>query len=374
MTIAATGGWIESWTTRSATARDRVAPTSIRHVASMTFGFLVAFLAMDFALDGIHLPHVYGSRNMARWKWEMYEHTSRTPDVVFVGCSYEWCGISPRVIDAEVRQSIGRDPHSLNLSASASSSLTQFFIARRMVDSGRWPKLVYLGVSPAMLNASSRNWLINGIRALGTPRDVPLVWHSIPEVFLEGVRTAMFRSYRDWDDIRMMAGRFLLAAPLNPTAKLRDHDDGWGEWIGDDRHPKDLAGSSSANEIDEESSLVVADYRPNSVNALALRETIALLRHHGIEVRLLEMPLAPNRTSSEDHPDSNAAYRNLIDPLARELDVPIVSAPGDFSIIEFFDPVHLNAAGAKRYSKWLADDVADALREPNSTRTAQAHP
>ncbi|MBI1826210.1 MAG: hypothetical protein HY287_10365 [Planctomycetes bacterium] len=374
MTIATTGEWIGF---RSATSAERnvvAATTPLRRAASMTVGFIAAFIAIDFTLDRIPLPHIYGSRNMARWKCEMYERSVHPPDVAFIGCSYEWCGISPMIVDNEVRNSTGREAHSLNLSASAASSLTQFLIARRVVESGHAPRLVYLGVNPATLDASRRNWQINGLRALGAPRDLPLSWESTPEVFLEGVRTALFHSYRSWDDVRIMAGRFLLAAPLNPVAKLRDHDDGWAEWVGDDRHPKVLQQPESGDESGIHVDGFTGDYRNDSVNAMALRRAVGLLRDHGVEVRLLEMPLAPGRKIEED-PNSNATYRALVNQLADELRIPIIRAPANFATTqEFFDPVHMNADGAKRFSKWLAADVAKSLTASNASRTAQARP
>jgi hypothetical protein len=236
------------------------------------------------------------------------------------------------------------------------------------------PKLVYLGVNPATLDASRRNWQINGLRALGTPQDLSLAWQSTPEVFLEGIRIALFRSYRSWDDARIIAGRFLLAAPLNPVAKLRDHEDGWAEWVGDDRHPKALPQANFNDETRVEYDLMSGDYRNDSVNALALRKAVALLREHCVEVRLLEMPLAPHRRSEED-PNSNQAYRMLIDQLAGELRIPIVRTPADFAATEeFFDPVHMNADGAKRFSEWLAVDVTSSLRASNRSLTVQALP
>jgi len=374
MTIAATGGWFESWTTTPATARDRAASTCVRGAVSMTVGFLVAFLAMDFALAQIPLPRIYTSRNIARWKWELYERAPVPPEVVFLGCSYEWYGISPMAMH-EVSVGAGNaEVHGLNLASWAAGAFTQYLTARHVVESGRTPRLAYMGVNPASMDGSRREWLIQGIRALGDPRDLSLAWKASPEVFLEGLRTAMFRSYRKWDDVRILVNRLLLAAPLNQTPKLNDHDNGWAEWIGGDLYQKSVNEMKIDAQQRHALAEVAGDYRDDGVNALALRNAVVILRKHGVSVRFLEMPLAPGGSSMDD-PRSNVAYRIMIDRLADELRVPIVRPPADLvTPADFFDPGHMNARGATRFSRWLANDVSAALTEMDSNRTAQTQP
>ena len=52
---------------------------------------------------------------------------------------------------------------------------------------------------------------------------------------------------------------------------------------------------------------------------------------------------------------------------------PIVRPPEDFvDDDDFFDPSHMNGSGAEKFSRWLAQDVADALRAADLRRDYSA--
>jgi lysophospholipase L1-like esterase len=110
---------------------------------------------------------------------------------------------------------------------------------------------------------------------------------------------------------------------------------------------------------------------------VALRRTVQLLTAAGVEVRLLEMPMASVAAAWDRH-DGNEAYREWIRTATAGLGVSTVRTPNGLVVdADFFDPVHLNADGALKFSRWLARDVATALEEleadPSPVQLAQTN-
>ena len=348
-----------------------------RQAWAMTLGFVTIFAVGDLFLANMTLPPVYGSRNQSREKWELYNHSASTPEVIYVGCSYEWCGINPRIVDAEVRRLADRRVTSLNLSSSAASALTQFLLICRIVESGRLPQVVYLGVSPSTLDTSHRGWLRNGLCALGRARDLPLAASVDVALFCDGLGPALFRSFHQWGDCQIIAHRLAIAAPLVPRSKLRLDDRGWAEWVGEDAELR----RTPSTDVEEPAGVhAQLEIRPDNANFRALRRSIRLLQAAGVTVRLLETPVAPTSACWDD-PRRNGVYRNLIDAFADDVEVTIAQPPQIMTTDDFFDPVHLNAKGAAKLSGWLALDAATALatrisafRPPSLTASATVGP
>ena len=96
---------------------------------------------------------------------------------------------------------------------------------------------------------------------------------------------------------------------------------------------------------------------------VALRRTIETLAAAGVEVRLLEMPMASVAAPWDRH-DGNEGFRDWLRTASSGLDVAIVRVPDGLIVdSDFFDPVHLNAQGAAKFSTWLARDVSRTLSQ-----------
>jgi len=330
-----------------------------RQAAAMAVGFVAVLYAGDRVLSRLHLPDIYGTRNGCRLAWDRFEQSKGPYNVVYLGCSYEWYGISPRVVDAQASRLSGMDVRSLNLSSSAASMVTNYLLARRIVESGRLPKVVYLDVSPDATDVSQRNWLRHGLRALGDIRDLPVAASVGRDVIVETLLSATFSSYCRWDDMGIAAGRVVLAAPVHPTLKMRFDDRGWAEWIGGKRELPAFAPSILDAPASNRGSWGTP--RSGDPNAVALRRTIEMLQAAGVTVRLLEMPMASVAPPWDRH-DRNHAYRAFVNAAIEGLDVRIVRPPAEAVVdADFFDPIHLNPEGAAKFSRWLADDVVEAV-------------
>ena len=328
-------------------------------------GFLTVLVLGDRILARIDWPYIYGTRNTCRLKWDLYKRSTDAPTVVFLGCSYEWYGINPQVVDSEASRLTGAHITSLNLSSSAANMVTNHLIARRMAESGRLPEIVYLAISPDATDVVRTGWLQTGLRALGEARDLPMAAAVGDVAFFETLRSAAFRSYCWWDDVRIAAGRLVLGAPINPTMKMRLDDSGWMEWIGGKRELPASAPAFGDAPPHEGSWSALRVANPNGA---ALRRTIEILAGANVSVRLLEMPMSTVAPPWVRH-DGDPAYREFIRAATAGLEAVVLRPPQNLvRDADFFDPVHLNTDGANKVSRWLARDVTAVLaargREP----------
>jgi hypothetical protein len=327
-----------------------------RHLLLALAGFALTFCAGDGALSRVSLPHVTGSTNECRWKWELYEGRQQTPDVVFLGASYVYYGVAPKMVDAEVARLSTERITSLNLASPSATTVTQLMLVRRILSATDRPRLIYLSISPIAVDLRQREGLENSIRALGTFRELPIALRSNPTIAREAVLSAAFSSYHQWRDCRLLAQRTMEGAPAIIAVGMKLDERGWAAWTGGtDSNRRATLASSVLPQIEADR---FADSTPNAV---ALREAIRLLRASDVPFRLLEMPLSTT-APPEAHPDLNVPYRALVDRVANEFDLQLVRCPeGIVADDDFFDGKHVNPSGAKRLSLWLAKDVAGNL-------------
>ncbi|MFQ5463677.1 MAG: hypothetical protein ACE5E5_13755 [Phycisphaerae bacterium] len=338
-----------------------------RAVAALFVGFAVTLLIGDGILVLITPPEVYGSTNRSLWKWRLYEKTPERPDIVFLGCSYEVHAINPAVVDAELSHVHGRTLRSINLAASASSLLTEYLMVRRLLDRGDRPSIVYLGVTPNAADTWLHPWLINGLKALGDWRDLALAAKGGSYLLAQAVPRSVFQSYHQWDDWRIIAERIILGAAIHPKTALTRYDTGWAEWRG---RPVTHRGMAKDRPIDP-SRIDPARIDPGNVNGIAIRHAIGLLRGCGVAVRLVELPLSTHAAAFAD-PSRNADYQRFIQTLVQQTGVRVVRPPrGIVTDADYWDDVHVTAAGAEKISKWLAADVAQALADDSTTHLAR---
>jgi len=311
----------------------------------------------DGILSGVEMPHVSGSTNECRWKWDLYQGWEAAPEVAFIGDSYVYYGISPTVVDAEFERLTGQPLRSLNLGSPASSALTQLLLVRHMLAREERPEVVYLGVSPISLDAARVEDLENGIRALAGFRELPLVAVSEPVLLREAVLASVFSSYHRWRDSRLIAERAMAGAPISFAYQVELDERGWAKWLGG---PIVRIEQSS----DEESIVpprTDGEFVGTSPNARALYQVVGLLRSAGISARLLELP-SSTTASAASNPETNVPYRALVARIADDLKIGVIRPPkGLVTDDDFWDGRHLSESGAIKISRWLAGDVAAQL-------------
>ena len=216
-----------------------------------------------------------------------------------------------------------------------------------------------LDVSEQNTNTCNHKWMVNGLRALGDVRDVPLAWSGGASLFVEGLMTSVFRGYYQWNDCRTITERLVTAVPLVPKQKTRTDAQGWGEWMG---HARARTDPKHLGDLAKYYAMQAAQFDSGNPNDLALRRAIEELRDAGVGVRLVELPLL-SVIADMVRPEVAEAYEAFIGRVESDMDVKVMRAPaGLVCDDDFYDAWHLTADGARKFSRWLAADVADALR------------
>lgn len=348
--------------------KPRAHSTNRRRATIMTVGFVCTFFAGDFFLARMRLPPVSGSRNECRRKWERFARLPTVPDVVFLGCSFEWCGIRPDTVDEEVARLTGVPITSVNLSTAQASLVTQSLMVRRMVEADRLPKLVYLGVGPLAVDDLRHDWLATGLISLGDVRDLPLAASVGSRLFIDTLRYSLFASSHQWSDCRQIARRTVIGASLNLSLISARDERGWLAL------EEDLGGEPGILPYRLGPSEPVASaIHEQNANGRSLRRAIDQLRSKGVVVRLIEMPLA-STASSEDDPNRNQAYKELLSAVVTDTAIVVVRPPrGLVSDDDFVDKGHLHRVGAEKFSRWLARDVARVVGAPASDTSTARH-
>jgi len=335
----------------------------------MVLGFMAAFVVGDWIVGSVDLPRNYAGRNIVREKLALYESEKKTPDVVFLGTSHEWCGIDPVTVDEVAFETSGTPVRSLNLATSAASTVTSYLLSRRIVEGDNRPKLVYLGVSPAMTDTNETDTMRNSLRSLGEFRDLPLAWSCESGLFWDTLTTSLLGSYYQWDDIRTMARRVAMGAPTSPRSRMQHTDRGWARWPDSE---SELPRRSPPVVDDATLSRMASGFSQRGPLADALEDTVLLLKSAGIEVRLLEIPVT-TIAAPWSRPETNPTYRAMVERIAQATQTPIIRVPeGILANSDYFDPVHLHAQGARKLSRWLAADVASALENCDGAPTQSA--
>ncbi|MGB0714323.1 MAG: hypothetical protein ACPGXK_00480 [Phycisphaerae bacterium] len=337
-----------------------------RHAVQFLISFLLVFLAVDQFLALQPLRELYGSRNYSLWKWKLLSSQSEGPDVVVLGSSYEAYGINPQVMDAAIRQALNVERTTLNLSASASSLLTQYLFVSRMLDAGHQPDVVLLGITPNAVDTGLASWLRNGLGALGAMDAVPLVFRHEPRFLDTAIPAALLKSYPRWHDFRICVQRLMLAAPINPRSGEIRHANGWAEWRGD-TNPGHETLDDSVDVISGHDVVMQERMASSNINGVAVRRSIRMLREAGVEVLLIELPhsrFAPAYAS----PSKNRPYAEFVEQLRRETSVVVVRPPdGLLTDDDYWDGVHLSAEGAAKYSQWMASHVVRSIQRRESS-------
>lgn len=243
----------------------------------------------------------------------------------------------------------GRLPHAYNAALrGASLVMTEKWLELAVVPALR-PRVVVLGVSTRELNAN------DGAQATTTERflDAPAVRR------LTGRETALDRAER-WGErfSALLRYRTVLRRPGDLFAKGGAVE---GATIGADGH--DDSFRQRSYELDDAARSFFAreplhDFAVGTAQLQSLRRTVEWLRRRGIDVVVVAMPVTADYAAL--HPGGTPTYEAAIARLrdtavgagARWVDV------GIWPTRLFADPMHVNGAGAARFTDRIAELVA----------------
>lgn len=286
---------------------------------------------------------------------------SHRVDVLFVGNSTTQAGVNPTMFDATVSDTartitgnmeMERGVGSFNASIEGLPPFgTELFLPIYLKRA--LPATIIYGVTPQDLNANSP-WAMDVTERLT---------HS-PMVLAESER-----GWRGW-----FLGRLLRYSELfryRPilmqvfmTGTLHDDasEDVYFDRQGHDAIDRRLADLTTDQRTHLYNKAGVLNYSVNGVQQDALRRTVAEAQARGIQIVLVNMPLADDYYHNFDNVSDYEQYMTALTHLAAEADIPLWNMEGTdptfdyqpFSDDEFADLNHLNANGAERLSTLLA--------------------
>ncbi|HEX3270344.1 MAG TPA: hypothetical protein VHR15_06820 [Ktedonobacterales bacterium] len=312
------------------------------------------------------------------------ESLGRAPDVLFLGSSRTVYTSNAALVDRIVQERTGQRSLSCNAGILGSTLEQDYYTFKRLVEDGFAPRLVVENLWEYNLNinanptADAEDAALEQIQALADLGDVPSLaqrsgdwWRDAPGA-LDFAAQKLIPLYGDRIGLLRAACGDLQAGPCGvDTTQIT--------WLAIERYQQaDAQGwvgvtdQSLANlSRDEQSALLAymkAYYNKYNRNFAIggrqmgyLAQMIALARAHSVEVRLAQPPLNPIFFQKAwGKPSDWATIIAYWNDFAALQGVPFYDqshAPG-YTDADFWDPTHLNAAGASKYSTWLAESVA----------------
>jgi hypothetical protein len=272
-------------------------------------------------------------------------------DLLFVGNSTAQAGIDPTAFDAS-RTDLGVGGDSFNASIEGlPPSVNKEFLKIYLRDAN--PRTVVIGLTPQDLNADSP-WAkdmddraAHSINLQASTRDS-----------LIGYVLAFSLDHSELFRYRYVLHQVLLRGGIVP-----DHPDVYFDTRGFHAIQRSLADFSPSERLQAQNRAGVLNYNPRGEQSDALEEMIGTIRSHGADPVLVNMPLSDHYYANFDSPDDYKEYRDTLQRLADDLDVPlwdmeVLVQSEQFSDGEFGDLNHLNQVGAERLSALLAQNYA----------------
>jgi hypothetical protein len=331
-------------------------------------GLYVVINAIAIALDPYFL-------RLTTYDWQYTTarianyYTQDRPDILFMGTSRTTLGFNPVVANDEIERITGRSVRSLNLGITGGAIDVNELILKNVIQSDKQPSVIVYGVTEVELSALNETDLdrIPYSSFLLRPDDF---WRYSGSTFDQRATFVLKQVCplcRSTEAIR--SGLSIAFNPDDPDHKT------FAPGPAHQTPPENGffdSGQKSAPPaaLEFERQTYEAQLRPFRVNydRLATFDMfLDLAKARGIQVVLVNMPVAPAFRQFWDGDDSIERYRALVQGIATDHDVPLIDlytdAAGTFPADSFIDRNHLNSAGAAVLTRLVVDQsVAQALQ------------
>lgn len=358
---------------------------------------LILFLLINIVVQIYRRPLVVlGDGFWALRRVQACESLGQVPDVLYLGSSRTFFGVSPHTVDDTLAADGGKRIVSCNVGALGSNFEEDYYTLKRMVEDGFVPKAVVenlweyninLGASLTAKSNQAQNIAeadtqpnnlaqIMNLADLADTTDLNLQFSHVTAPNLSqsefllrklvpvyGARFGLLRLgcagtkigpcaaslpgmddfsqmlYRSVDDRGWDADSLQTIADLTP-AQQRDH-----------------VAYFHGSQHDVQQFHIGGQQRPY------LARLVALAKTHHIQVALVVSPVHPYFFSYFPHATDWAMIMQYWQAFALAQNVPFYneSQPVGYHDWDFLDPIHLSAAGAVKFSAWLARKVVAPL-------------
>lgn len=341
----------------------------------LTVGLLQGLLFLQLNLgDWRYQDRVYDAR-LSRVRARLSNDPDQVPSLaLFLGSSAVAYGVKGPAFEEEMSAALGRPWLCCNVAALATGPLLEMVYLERVLEEGIRPQLVVAELHPISLSS-------NVLDTVGTLR------RSSERFGIQDLARLEACAMPGIDDCRRQRRRNLLfpiyehrfailaahAERFVPPGRV----DNWAELVGDATGWVSLP-ECSKEERDTRWKKMGKMYADNlqtlriiSAEHNAIRHLLRCCQTKGISVAVLVSPWASEFDTSWWSKEARQQFADILDGIRRDFNVPILDARDWIADAFYYDPVHLGAAGADRYTRKLVRECLVPLyrQSPSAPET-----
>jgi hypothetical protein len=325
--------------------------------------FCIAFVAVVmssyFLVEALELRFCQPFRCDHMNKVLFFQKEVRDPSVVFMGTSQMHMGVMPAIVELEAAKRGKPLGTTHNLSVPGADLELSWIVARDTLTGRRRPKVLVVGVFPLIMAADRRSPAAEYVTWYGSLSDV--AGHVFQgDAPVSALLTTPFRGLQN-----------LIQYPLFRSKKpilcfrweyLRQCQGGW--WL-----PEDVAKSSPVPHEEWERGLAHAGeaqnlvFRDDSRPAKLLLAFRDLASERGMKFHVVYPPQHPDFNRVTILPGCESNFHTWINDFCSRNGIAYhdLSDPEHHDNADYHDVLHLNARGAERFSRRLADMLTAEL-------------
>jgi hypothetical protein len=263
------------------------------------------------------------------------------PDCIFLGSSKVLDGIDPEAMQAAYEEQTGKTLICQNFGVNGMGMLGETQAALALINLYQ-PRLIIFGTGFQDIHSGDVDQMI---------AQNPWVRYNLGQFSFDGWVTNSFLSYRYY-----LAGIGYLT-----TATPQDQRDflTWQTILPDGFHPLTGRAANASSEKPGTQNYIVP---PDSIEAI---QTFMKEKSQNTQVLFVEMPISPAMYNNNTLAENNRS--KFVNTMNTDFDKSQVKIwfTQDLNLIpdeRFYDPIHLNATGAKILSAWIGEELGKAVK------------
>jgi hypothetical protein len=332
--------------------QDSESPHTFPKLLVVLLGIVVSLIILDW-LFGLILPgltieppfilrlqNVQGVERL----WAM--NKANIQPIVFTGSSQMHMGVSPHIFDEQIKMVTGKAVDSVNVSIWGSVSAIQHDLIANLILPNH-PQVIIYGIEMRALLPAAQN----GMKAID-------FWNK-PLGYAVASQSNLERNVLLW---------------LMQNSNLFRYRDNLREWLTTKREINHVGYSPTAVDdmgyfyqegfLDRNPEILLTDFIPftasEQTNQL-MSDIGTTCKQNGVQCILLNLPLH-EMAYQYIKPEDISAYQSVLKAAGLPIwDFDTAKCRTILGDASFYNPNHLNAAGAETFSKWLADVYAQVF-------------
>jgi hypothetical protein len=292
------------------------------------------------------------------YQLQNYANRTRTPEIVFLGSSTVKLGVNPNAFDERLNALTGETSRSFNLGIGGASALTYLVVGDAILAQPVPPRCIVLCVWPMDVLSDREDARRDTITQLPASVALKDVWPVLDSWELKkgALLSRLFRTRSRWQRWRVAWEHLRGGKPLINDG-LVVHENGWFEFT-------DVSPDRNASDLPDVKGYIETRRKQRTLTTSEFRALAALLDRcaaSGTRVLVYGPPIPPSLRTAY-----RSAYYETYLERVREIcarhSIPFVEDVfADARDDDFMDAIHLRPEAATRFSRLLAERVADVL-------------